>query len=331
MQPFVDPPPVGSGARFAEIFGTRFILTVDTEEEFDWSRPLRSEGHGLRHVRYLGRFQQFCEREGVRPIYLIDYPIAKSEEATRLLRDAVNSGRADIGMQLHPWVNPPFDEDVSEFNSYVGNLPLELEGAKLSNLRDAISETYGVDPLIYRAGRYGAGPNTAALLAEEGIAIDTSVRSLFGYSGSGGPAYYNHPLTPYWLDKGRRVLELPLTTVFAGLLRRQGGVIYPRLWRRPELRGILSRMRLLERIPLTPEGVPLPDALTAIDIALDDGLPLLNFSFHSPSLEPGHTPYIRNERDLNGLYDWWRGVLAHLRMRKIADASVREIMNAVIR
>lgn len=331
MQPIVDPPPAGSEARFTDDFGTRFILTVDTEEEFDWAQPLRNEGHELRHISRLGRFQQFCERENVRPIYLIDYPIATSDEATELLRDAVRSGRADVGVQLHPWVSPPFEEEVNEFNSYAGNLPRELEHTKLSRLRDTIADAYGVDPLIYRAGRYGAGPNTAELLAEEGIAIDTSVRSLFGYAGTGGPSYYDHPLVPYWADEKREVLELPLTTVFSGLLRRQGRAIYPRLWRRPELRGVLSKLGMLERLPLTPEGVPLRDALSAIDIAIDDGLPLLNFSFHSPSLQPGHTPYVRNDADLDRLYDWWRGVLAHLRARSVRDASVKDIMDAIIR
>ncbi|WJY18642.1 polysaccharide deacetylase family protein [Alteriqipengyuania flavescens] len=331
MQPLVDPPPPGSEARFAHGFGPRFILTVDTEEEFDWSQPLRSEGHSLRHVPRLARFQQFCEGEQVRPIYLVDHPVATSVEATAILRDAVRAGRADIGVQLHPWVSPPFEEEVSEYNSFAGNLPRELEQEKLSRLRDAIAEAYGTDPLIYRAGRYGIGPNTAALLVEEGIAIDTSVRPLFGYSGAGGPAYHDHPLVPYWADSEQRLLELPLTTVFSGMFRKQGRAIYPRLWRWPELRGILARLGLLERLPLTPEGVPLADALSAIDIALDDGLPLLNFSFHSPSLEPGHTPYVRTERDLDALYDWWRGVLDHLRMRQVRDASVREVMEAVIR
>jgi hypothetical protein len=35
-------------------------------------------------------------------------------------------------------------------------------------------------------------------------------------------------------------------------------------------------------------------------------LPVLVFSFHSPSLAPGFTPYVRNEDDLLRFYDWWR-------------------------
>jgi hypothetical protein len=36
-----------------------------------------------------------------------------------------------------------------------------------------------------------------------------------------------HPLVPYWLDDGRRLLELPLTTSFWGMLRKQGEVALP--------------------------------------------------------------------------------------------------------
>src|SRR5690606_18415052 len=141
--------------------------------------------------------------------------------------------------------------------------------------------------------------------------------------------YRRHPLAPYWLDDHKRLLELPLTTVFWGMLRRQGDWLYPALWRVPQLRGLLARAGLLERIPLTPEGVSVDEAIRAIDMALDDGLPLLVFSFHSPSLGPGHTPYVRSEADLADLYDWWRRVFAYLEMRKVAPTTVSGIMNAL--
>ncbi|MEZ5750195.1 MAG: hypothetical protein R3D83_10105 [Caenibius sp.] len=34
----------------------------------------------------------------------------------------------------------------------------------------------GVEPVIYRAGRYGIGPHTAILREHAGVGIDTSVR-----------------------------------------------------------------------------------------------------------------------------------------------------------
>ena len=324
----LDVPAVGQQVRFAPDFGQRFIVTVDTEEEFDWTQPLGRTGHGLSHVPRLARFQQFCEGMGVAPIYLIDYPIATDPAAIEALGDAVAAGRAEIGVQLHPWVSPPHDEDVNVFNSYAGNLPPALEAAKFNTLKESIERAFGKAPLIYRAGRYGVGPASAQILSEAGLAIDTSVRARFDYSATGGPNFRDHPVAPWWIDKPGGLMELPLTTIFWGMLRQQGPLLYPLLWRMPKLRGLLARAALLERIPLTPEGVSIEEAIKGIDIALDDGLPVLVFSFHSPSLRPGLTPYVRDEEDLDKLYDWWRTVFAYMQRRDVRPATVADIMAA---
>lgn len=326
-----DTPASPDFVRFQEGFGQRFLVTVDAEEEFDWFAPIRREGHTIDTIPAMGRFQQFCEGFGVVPVYLLDYPLATSPVTAEVLGGAVAAGRAEIGVQLHPWVSPPFDEEVCERNSYAGNLPPELERAKFMRLRDAIETAFGRAPLIYRAGRYGAGPATAGILADAGIAIDTSVRAHFDYGSDGGPTYRDHPVAPYWIDRARGLMELPLTTVYWGPLRPVGSWLYPRLWRVPRLRGALSHAGLLERIPLTPEGVSAEDALRAIDVAVDDKLPVLVFSFHSPSLEPGHTPYIRTPADLDTFYDWWRSVFACLSRRGIAPTSIAGVTEAIVR
>lgn len=323
-----DVPARADFVRFTAKFGQKFIVTVDTEEEFDWSAPIDRDRHTTDTIPHLARFQQFCEGFGVVPIYLVDYPIATSPLAAEILGPVAAAGRCEIGVQLHPWVNPPFDEEINPVNSFAGNLPPELERRKFQNLFDAITKNFDVTPLIYRAGRYGTGPHTCHMLRDAGIAIDTSVRSQFDYSSGGGPNYRAHPQRPYWLDEPGGVMELPLTTVFWGPLRQLGTWLYPRLWRAPQLRGALSRLGLLERIPLTPEGTTAEEAMRGIDIALDDALPILVFSFHSPSLAPGHTPYVRDEADLEAFYVWWRQVFAYLDRRNIAATSVKEILAA---
>jgi len=315
--------------RFKPGFGQRFVLTVDTEEEFDWNKPIEREAHTVHTVARLARFQEFCEGQGVVPIYLIDYPIATSPAAQEILRPAISAKKAEVGVQLHPWVNPPHDEEVIERNTFAGNLPRELEREKFRRLRDAIERGFGATPLIYRAGRYGVGPNSAEILSEGGIAIDSSVRTSFDYSAGGGPNFRGFPLRPYWLDRAAGLMEMPLTTVYWGPLRQLGPWLYPQMWRLPRLRGVLARIGLLERIPLTPEGVTTEEAIRGIDIAIDEALPVLVFSFHSPSLAPGYTPYVRNEDDLDRLYDWWRGVFGYLAQRGVANSRVEELIASV--
>lgn len=323
------PPRPADLVRFAPDFGQRFILSVDVEEDFDWDGPLARSSHSLDSLPRLAKFQQFCEGFGVAPIYLVDFPVASAPLAAEILREPLAAGRAEIGIQLHPWVNPPHTEEVNQRNSYAGNLPLELERAKFRKLRDTIETNLGATPQIYRAGRYGVGPNTAAMLSDAAIAIDTSVRARFDYSADGGPDFRDHGIHPWWVDRHGGLMELPLTTIYWGILRNQGPYLHPALWRAPRLRGLLARLGLLQRIPLSPEGVTKEEALEAIDIAIDEQAPILNFSFHSPSLLPGSTPYVRDEADLDALYDWWRSCFGYLAQRGIRPARVREIMAAV--
>ncbi|WP_299195187.1 polysaccharide deacetylase family protein [uncultured Erythrobacter sp.] len=322
-----QPRPAGFGPEF----GQRVLLTIDTEEEFDWEAPFTRDGHGLKHVEALPRFQSFCEEIGAHPVYLVDWPIANDPRAVEIIGDAVKRGAAEVGVQLHPWVNPPFDEEVNARNSYVGNLPRDQEEAKFSLLRDRIEAAFGTAPQIYRAGRYGLGPASSEILKSGGIAIDTSVRSLFDYSHDGGPDYTNHPVRPYWVDEDRALLELPLTTIYWGMLRQLGRQIHRLQRHLPTFFGGFSRFGLLERIALTPEGVTIDEAIRGIDIALDDNLPVLVLSLHSPSLAPGNTEYAEDEAGVEALYDWLRAVYAYLGKRGVRSVTAREIIEAALR
>ncbi|MFM7404156.1 MAG: polysaccharide deacetylase family protein [Erythrobacter sp.] len=321
-------PPAGQTAAFASGFGQRVLLTVDTEEEFDWRGPFRREGYGLSHIEEIPRFQAVCERIGAHPVYLVDWPVVQHARAVEIIGAAVERGAAEVGIQLHPWVNPPFEEEVSVHNSFAGNLPRPLEAAKLMALRDATQAAFGTAPMIYRAGRYGLGSDTAALLKRAGIRIDTSVRPLFDYSLEGGPDYSNHPLLPYWLDAEQSLLEVPLTSAYWGLLRRMGSLIHRAKPRLPRFFSGLSRLGLLERIALTPEGVSPDEALRGIDLSIEAGLPVLVLSLHSPTLAPGHTPYTTDQAGVEKLYLWLETVYGRLAARGVTSCTVAEIIAA---
>lgn len=324
----LDVPAAGSTAAFAPGFGQRVLLTVDTEEEFDWKGPFRRDGYGLDHVAAIPRFQRFCEGLGAHPVYLVDWPIVNDPAAVAIIGDAVRRGTAEVGVQLHPWVNPPFKEEVCTRNSFAGNLPRDLEAAKFMALRDAIEAAFGSAPLIYRAGRYGLGAHTAELLKTAGIRIDTSVRTLFDYSADGGPDYSHHPLAPYWVDDAHQLLELPVTSAYRGPLARFGPLLHRAQRHVPTLFSGFSRLNLLERIALTPEGVSAEEALRGVDVVLNRGLPVLVLSFHSPTLAPGHTPYAATEAAVEVLYQWFATIYADLARRGVHSTTVSEIIAA---
>lgn len=307
-------------------FGRRFLITVDTEEEFDWNGPFERKGHTTISVPKLQRFQEFVTKYGVKPVYFVDYSIIEDEEAAAFLKTVCQDGTASVGVHLHPWVNPPFDEETSPRNSFAGNLSPELEEAKLVFLCDAIEKAIGTRPVAYRAGRYGVGPNTVDILLRNGFLLDSSVRSRFDYSDEGGPDFTAAGSEPIWLGEGRKLLEMPLTTVVSGMLRKQHLPLLKLMNRSSFLAAVISKLGIVERIPLTPEGISAREAREAIDVALDDGLRMLVFSFHSPSLSAGHTPYVRNSDDLNRFYDWWRDIISHLTEQDVQPVSIEDLL-----
>ncbi|MGC4251419.1 MAG: polysaccharide deacetylase family protein [Sphingobium sp.] len=323
------PPRPEDRIALAPDFGTRFMLFVDTEEEFDWAAPFRRTGHRVSAWQGMARGQAYFATAGIKPVYVTDYPVVDDDRAAAMMRQWVDDGAADIGAHLHPWVNPPHVEEVSDANSYAGFLPKAVEQAKLESLSRRIAERFGRRPIAYRAGRYGVGRNSARLLEEAGFLVDSSVRSRFDYSAQHGPDFRGLPLHPYRAGPGRTLIELPLSTAFTGLLKGGGERLYRAFQAMSPLSGAIARGGLLRRIPLTPEGVPASAAIMAIDSLIDEAVPVLNFSFHSPTLEPGHTPYVRNAEDMDGFYRWWDAILDHLARRGVRsidlDAFVRSV------
>lgn len=287
----------------------RLCVVIDTEEEFDWSQPLARENRSVRSIAAQPRAQEIFARYGIVPTYVIDYPVASDPDAAGLLREFQDSGAALIGAHLHPWVNPPHHEEVCPANSYPGNLPPALEEAKLLRLTEAIEGATGRRPRVYKAGRYGLGPNTPAILARLGYEVDVSVVPYTAFIEDGGPDFRNETPRPRRLGDGvgDDLLSLPLSVGFAGILRRWGPRVYPLAsgpWgMRLHAPGVLARSRLLERIRLTPEGVDLDAQIRLTRALLKDGFRLFNYAYHSPSLAVGNTPYVQSERDLARFLD----------------------------
>ena len=281
----------------------KLIVVIDTEEEFDWSASFSRSNISVKAMRSITAAQDIFDAYQITPVYVIDYAVASQAQGYGPLQDIHADGKCLIGTHVHPWVNPPFDEQVSIHNSFLGNLPPELEEAKLKVLGEMIAERFGEIPVIYKAGRYGIGANSARILEQEGYEVDLSVCPFMDYSSEGGPDFSTFSAWPYWFGLHRQLLELPLTTGFTGLCRRWGFVWHDIASRSllAQLRadGILARLRMVNKVWLSPEGYTLKENIDLIRSLYRDGLRVFSFAFHSPSLEPGHTPYVRTQSDLD--------------------------------
>jgi len=293
------------------------IIVVDTEEEFDWSRPFSRESVATRSIPAQALAHEIYNRFGIVPTYVIDHPVATDANAVHFLRGLRDAGKAEIGAHLHPWVTPPHGEELNRRNSYHCNLPPALERAKLEALTDAIEMGFGARPTIFKAGRYGFGRNTQRALVDLGYQVDCSFVPHTDFSADGGPDFRGRPDAPHWLDEGAGLLEVPLTVGYFGAMTSLADKA-DWLFDNPgagtlRLPGLLSRAGLVTRSRLTPEGTPAAEQCRLIAAMAARGHRLFSLTYHSPSLEPGHTPYVKSEADLTRFLESIETVLAFFR------------------
>jgi hypothetical protein len=134
------------------------------------------------------------------------------------------------------------------------------------------------------------------------------------YRADGGPDYRRGSPRPHWFGRNRRLLCLPGTGAFVGVASALGAALHP-LLAHPAVAvlrplAIASRLRLLERLRLTPEGFTLAEMLRLTHALLARGQRTFVLSFHSPSVVPGNTPYVRSAADLAAFLERLRGFLA---------------------
>lgn len=276
-------------------------VIVDTEEEFDWERLFDRSARGVTAIDHLPLVQQVSEKFGIVPTYMMDYPIADDANAVSVLSPWVQSGRAMIGAHLHPWVNPPIEETEELVNTYPGNLPYSLEYRKLEALTYLIAAHFGMRPIIYKAGRCGLGPATAKILNSLGYEIDASVLPFTNLRHRGGPDFSGFSHAPFWFGEKLDLFEIPLTRGVVGPLRSLGvssfSVMDHPLAKRLGVVGVLAKLGLLERITLTPEGMSLDDLKRLTRALLKRGCKVFSYTYHSSSLLPGATQYVRTQSD----------------------------------
>jgi uncharacterized protein Usg len=284
------------------------VTTIDAEEDFDWSGPFIRTGSRVTSMRSQYKAHRVFERYGVIPTYLVDYPVASQDAGRGPLKELLEAGQCEIGAQLHPWVTPPFVEVISNRNSYPGNLPMVVEYDKLLALTNMLEEAFGSRPRIYRAGRYGFGPNTAEILRHLGYLVDTSMMPCWNYEPQGGPDFRTVRAEPYWIDRERTVLEMPISVALVGraahLGPRVSATLFNRISEGVGLTAAVARLGLIERIRLSPEGIAIDEAKRLIRQMIGDGQRVFVLTYHSPSLEPGGTPYVRTADDLARFLAW---------------------------
>lgn len=285
----------------------QLIVVVDTEEEFDWNAKADPKQTSVQAMAHIDRAQSIFNDYGICPCYVIDFPVVSQETGTALLKSYHDAGQCEIGAHLHPWVNPPVREPITARNTYPGNLSPELERGKLMHLRNTIGDVFGRMPTAYKAGRYGFGPNTESILSELGFEVDLSVSPPIDHRADGGPDYSRYDTRPFWFGS-TPLLEIPTTGAFVGWAHGMARPLFNTASRLKRLKapGILSRLSAVDRLMLSPEGFSSEEHIKLTRFLIKQGVRTFTWSFHSPSVVPGNTDYVRDQAQLDRFLDTFR-------------------------
>lgn len=279
-----------------------FILSVDTEEEWDWEGPFPEGEFSVENLHMLPEFQAFCTNKGIRPCYFVDYAAASGIAPNSRFIEQVKANQCELGAHLHPWANPPYFEKPSESNSHVVNLPIHHVSEKLDALMQLFAERFGYQPKAFRTGRWGISPEIMELLWSRGFEVDSSVypfyqNEFFSCQGS--------PTLPYWpsehdvLRTGSQhnMLELPVTVGFNRRPFATANSVFQR-FDSPAMQSIkanalLWHSKLLRKIYMSPEVSEASDMITLAKTAIKESAPIIHMYFHSSNLIANGTGFFK--------------------------------------
>jgi hypothetical protein len=310
-------------------------ISIDTEED-NWSPAI--QGVTVRNIRELPKLSELFASMGVRATYFATYQVVANPDSAAVLRDIHEQGIAEIGAHLHPWNTPPecgIESRVTMLRDY----PPECQREKLECLLEKFDDSLGIKPTSFRAGRFGVGRSTIELLIQSGIYVDSSVTPLLSWEGSGGPSFLSAPGGLYRLDgKGNvRVptesgvlVEFPITVGFTRFRpsswTRIATILATPGFRRFHILGIASRLGFLQRVVLSPETHSVEEMLIISQRLVEANTRFLHLFFHSNSLLPGRTPFVRTDADVRHLYDSLRQYVEGL--QEIADVRFSTVSEA---
>lgn len=305
--------PVGAAAG-EEASLPAFLITIDTEGDNLWSPQTTIH---TENARFLPRFQQLCEKYGFKPTWLTNWEMVEAPDYCEFAADALGRGKAEIGMHLHAWNNPPLerltDNDFRRL-PYLIQYPEAVMRQKIRAITDRLEEVFHVKMLSHRAGRWAFNETYAKLLVEHGYQIDCSVSPHICWSHEYRKLpcvvdYRGFPEDAYFADlddisqqsERSLLLELPMTILDV---------------ERPWFLELPARMAALhsigERIAnrfaptkwwLRPDGLNGERMLATLDIALHQKRDYVEFMLHSSEFMPGGSPRFRTGRRIERLYE----------------------------
>ena len=77
-----------------------FLLSIDTEEEWDWEGEFPESDFSVENLHALPGFQDFCVKHKIRPCYFVDYPAAAELPKQTHFIEHLEKGNCELGAHL---------------------------------------------------------------------------------------------------------------------------------------------------------------------------------------------------------------------------------------
>jgi hypothetical protein len=317
---------------------TRFAVSIDTEEQWDWNAGWPVRSHSLVNIQVLPRFQQLCAGHGAKTTWFTNWSVMNHDPSRAIMLDLAARPDVELAMHVHPWLTPPRDPrwEVGARGSFLHNHPPEQVHAKLSSVYD-LFEKNGLRPKSFRGGRYSSGGAIHDFLLSKGFVADSSVVPFTSWPDEGAPDFRDRDLTPRRVasnGNGTGMWEIPLSRAFtrpnfhpwASRFRTIENSFLARL----KLIGILGKLGVVKRVWLNFEDTPPGDMLALLNVLRPMKLPFVIFTVHSSSLVVDGNPYSPSERHVGQIWSTADQVLGTLQTwDDFQPATVAEIAEAL--
>jgi peptidoglycan/xylan/chitin deacetylase (PgdA/CDA1 family) len=285
------------------------LVGIDTEGDNQWDASARANQR-FENLYALPVLHALFARHGVRPTYVITYPVATDPRSAQVLRELKARGDCEIGAHHHAWETPPCTAADIQRHAYAASLPLRQFEDQLAALTTAIGDAVGERPLSYRSGRFGFSAAHVAALEKLGYEVESSVAPLFYEAHKQGPDFVEAPLTPYYLayDSATRagtssLLEIPVSAALNRRVPKSLQYLYARAPKPYTTKRVLRKLGVAHVRWLRPSYSSLEDMKSLARDLAAAGEPVLNLLFHSSEAIVGGSPYNRTDAELKAFCD----------------------------
>ena len=280
-------------------------MTVDTEGDNLWGWKPGQE-ITTENSKYIPRFQNLCEKYGVKPVYLTNYEMATDSRFVSYIKPKAANGKCEIGMHCHAWNSPPDFPLNGPYpgNPYITEYPEDIMFKKMEYMTSLLESIFEEKMLSHRAGRWASSKAMFNCLKELGYKVDCSWVSGMDLShlpGAAVPVGFNYKdiKNKVYMPVGG-VLEVPMTAMHLHHVegvRFRSKVKHALLGQDIWLRPAVSSEQLMKKV---------------MEKTTRSGSDYIEFMIHSSELMPGGSPYCRNNEQIEVFYRRIESVFQYL-------------------